>query len=211
MNPVAIGVLILVIIVVIWWWVRRTPADSESESESDSGPELIIEKVVQEQPPSNKVFFDVAIGNSIAGRIVFELFVSVTPVTCENFKQLSLGPYKGTPFHRIIRGFMIQGGDTTKGDGTGGCSIYGERFPDENFTLLHDRPGLLSMANAGPNTNGSQFFITTQPAPHLDGKHVVFGRVISGMEIVSLLESQQTDSQDKPIQPCMIQNSGVLE
>lgn len=222
MYPVLV-ICLVVVLVIVWYVWRETPPQTQTktatatESESDSGsesqpqPQLIIEKVVQEKPQSTSsvVFFDVAIGGNIVGRIVIELFTRVTPVTCENFRQLCLGPYKGTPFHRVIRGFMIQGGDTTKGDGTGGASIYGSQFPDENFALLHDRPGMLSMANSGPGTNGSQFFITTAAAPHLDGKHVVFGRVVSGMEIVTMLESQQTDSQDRPVHPCIIQNSGI--
>lgn len=190
-------------------------------------PKLVVRKMVQGQGgggrggKTNRVYFDVSIGQGPVGRIVVELFDKVVPATCENFKQLCTGEannnsmerfqmsYRGTPFHRIIRGFMIQGGDITKGDGTGGLSIYGERFADENFLLKHDRPGLLSMANAGPNTNGSQFFITTQPTPHLDGKHVVFGRVISGMEIVNMMENLPTGQDDRPLTNCFISGSGM--
>ena len=140
------------------------------------------------------VFFDVTIGGAPAGRITFGLFKD-TPKTSENFRCLCTGEkgigksgkplhYKGSSFHRVISDFMAQGGDFTRGNGTGGESIYGEKFADENFNHKHNKPGLLSMANAGPGTNGSQFFITFVETPHLNGAHVVYGEVIDGMDVV---------------------------
>ncbi|TEB16321.1 hypothetical protein C9890_0575, partial [Perkinsus sp. BL_2016] len=150
-------------------------------------------------------FFDMTIGGKKSGRIVFELFSDSVPRTAENFRALCTGEagrgrfgkplaFAGSPFHRVIPGFMAQGGDFTRGDGTGGESIYGKTFRDESFARRHDTPHLLSMANAGPNTNGSQFFITFQKTPHLDGKHVVFGKVVSGGELVREIEKLGTPS-----------------
>ncbi|BGP14927.1 hypothetical protein JCM10213_003716 [Rhodosporidiobolus nylandii] len=167
-----------------------------------------------------RVFFDIAINGNKAGRIVFELFADVTPKTAENFRALCTGEkgigkmgkplhYKGSKFHRIIRQFMCQGGDFTAGNGTGGESIYGEKFEDENFDLKHDKPFLLSMANAGPNTNGSQFFITTVPTPHLDGKHTVFGKVLHGRSVVRLMEEAPTKG-DAPTEDIIIEDCGQL-
>jgi len=160
-----------------------------------------------------EVFFDVTADGKPLGRIVMKLFADVTPKTAENFRALCTGDkgfgYEGCVFHRIIPGFMIQGGDFTRGNGTGGKSIYGSKFPDENFIKKHTKPGVLSMANSGPNTNGSQFFITTAKTEWLDGKHVVFGEVVTGLDIVKKMESLGSDS-GKTSQKVEIKKSGEL-
>jgi len=167
-----------------------------------------------------RVFFDITIGDTPAGRIVMELRADVAPKTAENVRALCTGEkgmgasgkplhFKGSGFHRIIPEFMCQGGDFTRGNGTGGESIYGTKFADENFILKHDTPGLLSMANAGPNTNGSQFFLTTVSTPWLDGKHVVFGRVVEGMDVVSTMEQVGSRS-GQTSEPVVIADCGEL-
>lgn len=180
-------------------------------------PQDVQEAVNASNP---KVFFDLKIGDEAqTKRIEFELFKDKVPKTAENFRALCTGEksseenklhYKGSVFHRIIKDFMMQGGDFENANGTGGCSIYGRKFDDEKFAYKHSRPGLLSMANSGPNTNGSQFFVTLKETPWLDGKHVVFGKVISGFEYCKEIEALETDSQDKPLKSVVIVDCGEI-
>lgn len=166
------------------------------------------------------VFFDISIGGQPVGRIKMELFSDIVPKTCENFRQLCTGEYrskdniplgyKNCPFHRIIKDFMVQGGDFTENDGTGSDSIYGSTFDDESFALRHSGPGLLSMANSGPNTNGSQFFITCSKCDFLDGKHVVFGRIIDGLLVLRKIENVPTGPNNRPKLPVIISECGEM-
>eukprot|EP00250_Pteridium_aquilinum_P001221 c11428_g1_i1 orf=170-835(+) len=171
---------------------------------------------------THKVFFDIEIDKQRWGRIVIGLFGKAAPKTAENFRALCTGEkgkglsgkplhYKGTIFHRIIPGFMIQGGDITQANGKGGESIFGSTFPDENFKLKHSSAGVVSMANSGPDSNGSQFFITTVKASWLDGKHVVFGKVISGMDVVFAIEGGAGTYSGKPRKKVRIVDSGEIK
>mmetsp|Transcript_11296 Transcript_11296/g.21398 ORF Transcript_11296/g.21398 Transcript_11296/m.21398 type:complete len:186 (+) Transcript_11296:46-603(+) len=174
----------------------------------------------QPNPKNPVVFFDVSIGGQPAGRVQFELWADLSPKTAENFRQFCTGEYRkqGIPvgyknavFHRVIKDFMLQGGDFLKGDGTGCTSIYGSKFADEQFTAKHTGAGLLSMANSGPNTNGCQFFITCTKTEWLDNKHVVFGRVIGdGLMVIRKLENVQTAAGNKPKLTCVISECGEM-
>ncbi|EJD48973.1 hypothetical protein AURDEDRAFT_85252 [Auricularia subglabra TFB-10046 SS5] len=169
-----------------------------------------------------RVFFDLALGDQQPARVIFELYNDIVPDTAENFRALATGEkglsplsqvplyYKNSIIHRAIKGFMVQGGDFTKRNGSGGESIYGGPFPDEDLSQPLDSEGLLVMANKGPNTNGSQWFVTLRACPHLDGKHVVFGRVLKGYDAIAAVADVPTDEKDRPLQPVVIVNCGEL-
>ena len=181
--------------------------------------ENFIEEKKQENIDISKgnPYFIISIDGKEEGKLKFELFDDDVPKTCANFRYLCAKGlddkkepcYKNSIFHRVIKDFMIQGGDFTNFNGTGGKSIYGDKFNDENFNLKHNQPGLLSMANSGPNTNGSQFFITLNETPHLDDKHVVFGILLEGYNILKKIENLDTDEKDKPLQEVKIIECGL--
>lgn len=196
------GKLVLLYAVLGFVCAVTQAAEQDPAKDDSKGPKV-----------TEKVFFDIEIGGEKAGRIVIGLFGGTVPKTAKNFAELaqrSEKGYKGSKFHRVIKDFMIQGGDFTRGDGTGGESIYGAKFADENFKLKHYGAGWMSMANAGKDTNGSQFFITTVKTTWLDGRHVVFGKILSGMDVVRKIEKNPTSSGDKPTKDVVIADSGVL-
>ncbi|XP_024463885.1 peptidyl-prolyl cis-trans isomerase CYP21-1 isoform X2 [Populus trichocarpa] len=180
-----------------------------------------VKEEEQDYEITHRVYLDIDIDGQRQGRIVIGLYGEVVPKTVENFRALCTGTkhkgasgkalhYKGIPFHRIISGFMIQGGDVVYGDGRGSDSIYGSVFPDENFKIKHSHAGVVSMVNSGPNSNGSQFFITTIKASWLDGEHVVFGKVIQGMDIVYAIEGGAGTYSGKPRKKVIIADSGEI-
>jgi cyclophilin family peptidyl-prolyl cis-trans isomerase len=176
------------------------PSIQPPDPEPDKNQEYIVLSI-SKSPEENK---EVPIGD-----IYIKLYEDIVPKTCHNFKSLSKIEYKNCVIHRMIKGFMLQTGDYEKSNGTGGASVYGKKFPDENFNLKHTKRGLLSMANSGPDTNGSQFFITFDAAPHLDGKHVVFGEVVKGWEVLNTIEAMETNSNDEPIELLYISNTKI--
>lgn len=220
------NILIMLVIAIIIgggsylvWKYYFTKKNIEELPKANNKNELeMIQKPINFEDTNLSPYFDIRIGDKDIGRVVFQLFDEDVPITCKNFRYMcSLGlfkkekpSYQDTKLHRVIKDFMIQGGDITRGDGTGGYSIYGEHFADENFNLTHNQPGMLSMANAGPDTNNSQFFITLKKTPWLDNKHVVFGIIISGFDVVKDIENINTDKNDKPLEDIIISKCGLL-
>ena len=214
---VYIYILIAIIILIAIYLIYRYFFQKKPLLTNNTSQEQFENKEKEIDITSGNPFFIISIDGKEVGKLKFELFDDDVPNTSSNFRYLcakGLGDkkeacYKNSIFHRVIKDFMIQGGDFTNFDGTGGMSMYGNKFNDENFNLKHNQPGLLSMANSGPNTNGSQFFITLKDTPHLDDKHVVFGILLEGFDILKKIENLETNEEDKPIQEVKIINCGI--
>ena len=184
--------------------------EDEDLTASEDTLNIVNELHSQIVSSKNNIYFDILIDNKNHGKLVFELFNNTVPKTCRNFIDLCKNKaYKNNKFHRLIKDFCIQGGDITNNDGTGGISIYGKTFEDENFNIKHDDIGILSMANKGPNTNNSQFFITFKPTPWLDGKHVAFGKIKSGINLLKNFNNLEVNN-DKPINNILIFDCGLI-
>jgi cyclophilin family peptidyl-prolyl cis-trans isomerase len=231
MNIIIIIIILILLYLVYTYWYIPNNSKIESfnltkklktlsndytltEATQSHLDKVFNEFILEKQNNNTKVFFDISYNNKYAGRIIIELFDDVVPYTVKNFIHMVQNNYVGSKFHRIIKNFVIQGGDYINNDGSGSTSIYnnGNKFDDENFNLNHDSKYLLSMANSGPNTNGCQFFITLNPLPNLDGKHVVFGRVIEeeSQNLIDNLGNIETDDNDMPINECIISDAGLL-
>ena len=215
--------ILLLIIIIIWLIIKFVIMKKEMtvELNNTNNHNVLAEtfksnNVKNDFIKNNDIYFLIRIGNrNDFHKIVFKLFDDIVPLTCKNFRILATKgiknrTYKNSIFHRVIKNFMIQGGDIINNDGTGSICVYGNKFEDENFKIKHNQPGLLSMANSGPDTNGSQFFITTTECPHLDNKHVVFGKVTKGLEVLKKIENLHTDSSDRPYETVKIIECGEL-
>lgn len=210
---IAIGILLILIIIykkrktIMGWFGNGKKEKIEDEPQESQNINEQYSNYYEEPPKKKEEYVVLEIASSpsedkeiILGELVIKLHDDICPRTCENFRSLSKIEYKGCVIHRLIQGFMLQSGDYQNSNGTGGSSIWGPKFPDENFILKHNKRGILSMANSGPDTNSSQFFITFGPTPHLDGKHVVFGEVVKGLEILDIIEKMPTNQNDEPQQ-----------
>lgn len=230
-NNVKIKIfLIIIILAIVYFLFFRDVKHTKNTNKQILTDEMLLDELMEKEKlnslhrfrkkkhkksKSKKkyVYLEICVGNKNPEKIKIKLFDKIVPRTCNNFRELcKTKKYKNTIFHRIIQDFVIQGGDYENFDGTGGRSIYGETFPDENFYLNHDKSLLLSMANSGPDTNGSQFFITTGKTPHLDGKHVVFGEVVKtqkSKKLIKILNNIETNENDNPRVKCEITDCGI--
>ena len=222
---VLISVVIIVIIYCIYHFFfkkkKNTLALTHTEYVAEASSQVSLEDVQEgfKNTEKGNPYFDITIDGEDVGRLKFQLFDEDVPKTCANFRHLCTRGlddkkepcYQDSIFHRVIEEFMIQGGDFTNFDGTGGKSIYGEKFEDENFDLKHNQPGLLSMANSGPNSNGSQFFITLKETPWLDDKHVVFGILLDGFELLKKIELLPKDDNNKPLKEVKVSKCGIIQ